>query len=745
MALSCRRLKAVAEDALYAHNRDHGFSSAVDWAAEHGNITTLDKAFKHKLVVDETDLSCTPVFSPFQTAVAHGQDSAVAWFLDHGVDVTREVCPRCCLDPVIERTCILHTAICRGHASTAQLLISRGAPLEYSYGSGSIFDESANALLEASSAGLDALVETLFKDHGMTLQRVRGTWNQDALAHAAMLDKNVSTVRTLVGLGADVNWFHSDWGSSPLHIAIEEGNFAVAHTLLDLGAKVQPYEYETDIDLNIEGEEDEEKTTPATIQVHVEPLYVLIAQRRSARQWDQPQSPVQRAEAEFRRAERGRFMKRLIDLGVDVNKRAEGSWQGSSPLGLATEVGDLQDMTMLIRAGAEVKSYMLLLAWEHIDQPQESTAKISLLLKHGARLDQPIKNGVKSMLQVAAAHLDADAAHDMSGLHEILLLSSPKSLSSDHLDEVLTECLARHRWYASTVLVRHGARVLCQDKLFSIASSIAEELKCEKGGNDFQGFESEITYDDGLHDCIRFVIDMGLSSQDKCLIFQDILRKRQCTLAHLFLDRGLASLPEAAVFLPAYLMLAASWGNICVIKRLWQHAHEASDAALRYSLVQQSIISGNRQAVSFFMEHGATPFQHLTPTEARRERLMRKDALEAHLTALRRSELSSEASSADISLRREYKGTQLLTARHGVCNYGSTYLSAFLSAFLSPLQSAVRYGHVDIVNDLLDYITQSDAGAITKCGKIYIPCVLSRANETREMIQKKGIDCDSGQ
>lgn len=752
MALSCRRLKAVAEDALYAHNRDHGRSSAVDWAAEHGNIATLNKALEHKLVIDETDLSRTAKFNPFQTAVAHGQDSAVAWFLDNGVDVTREVRPRCCPHLFIQRTCILHTAICHGHASTAQLLISRGAPLEYSYGPGHRFIKSTNALLEASSSGLDTLVETLFKDHGMTLQRVRGSWDQDALARAAIRDSNVSTIRTLVGLGADVNGLYSEWNMSPLHVAIDQGSFAVAHTLLDLGAKVHPYEYDTDVDLNIEGEEDEEKTTPATIQVGVEPLHDTIVESRSARQWNHPQISIQRTAVESWRAERHRFVKRLIDLGVDVNRKSEGDWDGSSPLDLAIELGDVQDMMMLITAGAEVKSDLLLLAWDRSDRdPQESMAKISLLLKHGARLDKPIEDGVRSMLQVAAAHVAG--AEDMSGLHEILLLSSPKSLSSDHLDEVLAECLARQNWYASRVLVRHGARVFCQDKLFSMASGIAEALRCEERGHDLHGFDSEIGYDDiRLYDSIGFIIDIGLSSQDKCLIFQDFLRKGQRSLAHLLLDRGLANLPEAAVFLPAYLMLAASWGNICVIKRLWRHAHEASDAALRYSLVQQSIISGNREAVSFFMDHGATPFQHLTPTEARREREMREDALIAQSTALRRLESSSEASSedmslrseaysADISLRRELRRTALIAARYDVCDYDGI----ILLPFLSPLQLAVRFGDVDIISDLLDYITQSDAGAITACGKIYIPCVLSQANEIREMIQEKGIDRDSGQ
>lgn len=677
---------------------------------------------KHRLVINVTEPSDEPELHPLLTAVIYGQDSAVAWFLDHGADITQEIYPRCLCR--ITRTCFLHTAICFRYASTAQLLISRGAPLEYSsYMSGPGYEiDKTNALLEASLNGLDTVVETLFKDHGMKLQRRRGAWYQDALACAAMLDENVSTIKTLVGLGAHVDGLHSEWNSSPLHTAIVGGNFAVAHTLLDLGAKIRSYEYDTDAELNSEGEEDEERMGSAIITVDVAPLHDAIASIASnggPRGW---------------RAERDRFMKRLIELGADINLELVGDYNlmdNPSPLDVAVAIGDTQDMAMLITAGAEVESRMLYILWQHFDRTApENLAKVRLLLRHGARLDHPIQDG-ETMLQLAADQ--ADSTHEMSELHEILLLSSPKSLSSDHLDEVLAVRLANHGWDASTVLVRHGARVSCGDKLFSIASSIAELLEYETGEEHLQDFD--MYPDPGPHDCMGFIIDMGLSSEDQCFIFEDALRKRLPALAHLFLDRGLASRPEAAVFLPAYLMLAASWGNICLIKRLWQRVHEDLDATLCYLLVQQSIVEGNREAVSFFMEHGATPFQHLTPAQASRERQMRKDALAVQLAALRRLEPFAEASSAGLAVRREYRRTKLLAARHGVSEYAMTYMEPSLS----PLQLAVKCGHLDTVSDLLEYVTPSDADAITTCGEIHIPCGLMRANEIRETVQKNGM------
>lgn len=748
VAVSCRRLKSVAGDALYTHNRDRNRSSAVLWAAKCGNIATLYKAFKHGLVIDDTKLPWTAECGPFQIAVTHGQDSAVAWLLDHGADLTRRVPPHCCgRRTLIDETCILHTAFCLGHASTAQLLISRGAPLEYT--SHLPFSPdlcTTTALLEASSNGFDAIVEILAKDYGMGLQRVGGPWYRDALSCAAMSDENVSTIRTLVGLGANVNGLHSDWDSSPLHAALDEGNFAVAHTLLDLGAGIHSQDYVSVLDLDNKSGENEVGLDAARIYTDVAPLHDTIGSiYKAPTEWI-PGRPIKRSPVESWRVERDRVLKRLLGLGLDINEELLGWWgneyrEPSSPLDLATELGDTQDMELLITAGAQVKSEMVYTAWRRSDRDaRESTAKMRLLLKHGGRLDEPVQDD-SSLLDLAARH--ADEVQEMSGLHEILLLSSPKSLSGDHLDEVLAECLAECGGYSSTVLVRHGARVSCKDRLFLIACSIADELEPEPKMDNVDDFDDEtvLNPDYAAHTCLNFIIDMGLSSEDQCLLFPDILSKRLLSLAHLFLDRGLASRPEAADFLSACLMLTASWGNVSVIKRLWRYAQDVPDATLRYSIVQQSIIPGNREAVSFFMEHGATAFQHLTPSEASRGLEMHSDTLKVQRAALERFNSSSETSWDDPSELRELRRMQFLTARYDVLQHSGIYMRPFLS----PFQLAVRYNHVDIISDLLEYVTPSHADAINACGNIYIPCVLSRANEIREMIEKKGIRCGSDQ
>lgn len=752
LALSCKRLKDLAEEALYTHNRDYGASLAVHWAAEHGNIATLDKAFRYGLDIHQdgpgltldSSPSSTLDSSPLYTAVMHGKDLAVAWFLDHGADVTLTGRARC--DCPVFKSGFLHAALCLRHVSTAELLISRGAPLYYP-SDGRQSAHWANALLEASFYGLDTIVEALVKDYGMDLQTRCSPSYHDALACAAMLDHNVSTIRTLVGLGADVNGSKNEWESSPLYVAIDEGNFSVANILLDLGAKILPYEHNVHIDPVIDGD-DADSIQSQTVQVHVAPLHDTLGsltRRRASRDWIHATSRFHKDVSKHWEAERTSFMKRLIQLGVDVNMEAWGSWvcdgfgHWFSPLDLAVDIGTIQDMEMLIASGAKVSHQMLHTAWKDFDKDLdgEGQKKAMLLLEHGARLDELIRDD-RTLLQLAAHK--SDHMEEESGFHELLLLSSPKSLSRDHLNEVLAECLTDLDWYPSTVLIHHGARVSCKDKLFSIASDIIQYLRFDGHEDDLQDLKQRSLLEDAEPTSrMGFILDMGLSSEDRCLIFGDVLQKRVLALVHLFLNRGVASRPDAAIFLPAYLMLAASWGNICVIKRLWQQLHEDLEPIRHFAIVQNSIIPGNREAVSFFMEHGASPFQCLEPPQVLEDARLAMDTALAEDAARARFESAAEDSSAALLARREYKKAQLHTARYILSCHDCT----LLRPYVSPLDLAVQYGHMDIIRDLVERIKKlSASGSIITCRKIYIPCVLQKANEIQEMIQGAGLECE---
>lgn len=715
----------------------------------------LDKALGYRLNITEATLSFAPGLSPLQTAVVHGQDEAVAWFLDHGADLTHDVRTRCeCQNRM---TCVLHTAFCLGHTSTAHLLISRGAPLEYpSPDPVCTRIGTTNALLEASLYGFDTVVDVLVKDYGMDLQTQHGDYHYDALACAAMNSSNVSMIRALVGLGADVDGSRKEWHSSPLHVAIHRGNFAVAHVLLDLGAHATSYKFCVNtISMSAYTGENMDRMIQKVIRVEPTPLHDAIA---STDNREERASTQERHLASFNygelteswRAERIWFMKRLIGLGADINMKADGDWSTGdslerSPLYLATVIGDEKDMAMLIAAGAKVETIFLEFAFEGFGLfPTETLAKIKLLLDHGARLDEEVMGGL-SLLELAAK-LTIDLGIGLL-LHELLLLSSPKVLSDRHLQKVLEHCLTKLDCHASTILVYHGARVSDENELCLLADILINpirDLGLGTQGDELPNLDpATMDFEPGLEDCIRIIIDMGLSRVHQCFIFQKILEKSQLGLAHLLLDRGLAGWPETAPYMPSYLMTAANWGNVCVMKRLWLHARKASDELLRLSLVQKSIIRGDRRLVSFFMNHGATPFDHMTPIQVSQQRQLREKAIAARVDDAAAFALEGSEDSHNPWIYRPHMETQLLTARYALDDRAEIYMWPFLS----PLGLAVRLGHIDIISDLLDHVawSQADTDAISRCGSIHIPCVLARANEIREMIQKKGIQCGSDQ
>jgi hypothetical protein len=746
VARSCKRLKDVAEEALYAHNRDREGSSAVDWAAKHGSIGTLQKALSHRLSIEPTreeypksedspGLLPGPEINPLLTAVKHGQDEAVAWFLDHGVDVTRRVHPRCRCR--IDETCILHSALCSRHASTALLLISRGAPSHYlircPQNPESVRHTHVNALLEASVFGLDELVEALVKHHGMKLQM----GHQNALTWATMHNGNVSTIRTLVRLGADVNSSLTDCERSPLRCAILDRNYAIANTLLDLGAKIRLDDYDP-FEYDHEGGEPPFSVSPLHDTI-ASCTWMASTALSHVYLWPRPDEDVGN--------EKILLMKRLIELGVDVNMKAWGIWQYDemrlcSPLELAIDLGDMEYLSILLAAGAQVDCEILSDAWQEYDDKKTGNCEkmIRLFLRYGGRLDEPSTITGQSVLQMVVLDAMSDLAE--SGLHDLLLLSSTKSLSREHLGQVLEECLMQRNWYAAAVLIRHGARVSGENRLFSIAKKMIDELESDTPelvpGTQELGSDTE--EDDiqapfyvlgevpGPYTWIGYLIDMGLSSEDQCLLFYDILRKKKILMADLLLGRGLMSRPEATQYLPAFLMLAASWGDVSVISRLWQHAYEALDPTMRLLMVYNSIIQGNAQATSFFVDHGVSPVDILSPAQVSELFKAMRGTIPAQVATLK----ALGGPSADLLVSREYRRMQLLSLRYGGLREDT---SACFLLCVSPLQLAVRYGHVEIISRLLQHVTQN-VDAAMMCRNVHIPCVLAKANEIREMMEK---------
>lgn len=732
----------MTEEVLYHYNKDVQESSAVHWAAKNGSIATLEKAWAFGLNVHEAseatregwvlyERRATVEYRPWplQMAIVYGQESAVTWFLDHGADLDQRV--DCSIDRhwTRSKTTLLHTALSSRQPSIALLLISRGASLEYpwmteldpSFEGRHFYDQTprstdartwasvqdlrpeelANALTLASYYGLHTVVEVLINEYSMDpnkLGRCGDCGQMDdeyvggfrgfrlaPLSWAALnyTDGTVSTVKTLVRLGADIDGPGKDWKVAPLHFAIKESNYAVANALLDLGATVTPQTFEIDARI------DDEKVTSVTRSFF------------SATPLGETIEKSYRSAIDPRVVERTALMKRLIKLGVDVNgwKRGGPGPYGECPLAQAARYGDAEDMELLLAAGATATSSMLAEAGgpERSFDKVDSWRKIEILLKHGARLHEIMEIRSMTMLQSMVWHTSDKGCYSPGPLHQLLLISSRENLSGEHLNKVLKSSLVAQQCNASKVLVRHGARIPCKDALFAIALGITKGLDNQQRVGSSTDLHLLEGGDKGFH-CIDIILNLGLSHADQCLIFYEVMQKRQGELSHLFLDRGLATYREAAEFLPSYLMVAADWGDLCIIKRLWQQAPEITDVAFCCLLLQTSMVHGNRDAVKFFMDCGACPFT----MKASQQALQGETACAATsggIAAASQQILSpqpprgagGDTTSPQLA-HKELAKAELLKRRH------SQLSGALLDR--SPFQLAMHYGHMDILNDL---------------------------------------------
>lgn len=300
LALTSRRLNQVFEPLLYRSNAKLSASvSALIWGAAQNRVGTMAKATKAmksrsgvNLDIYGPDPITPSLFSwgnALHWAARHGNDEAVKFLLKKGASLSLPAiglchCPTGGLPgparsdayggeyvPVDHKTgCLpLHLAICSRHTSTAELLMSNGAPYQMctSTDSDSEFDSESDsdssdsddgqkksavigAIHSAAACGLPELFETMVQNAASR----QGDWATCPLPegstnivnrwspfgyplHFAVCSRSRvrETITALVKFGADVN-LTRDGGPTPLFLAVERGDWEAADTLLDLGA-----------------------------------------------------------------------------------------------------------------------------------------------------------------------------------------------------------------------------------------------------------------------------------------------------------------------------------------------------------------------------------------------------------------------------------------------------------------------------------------------------------------------------
>lgn len=357
---SARRLRGVAEDALYAFDKLYEGSYAVRWAAEHGVLATLETAHHYELDLDRTLknkqsglLGKRIIVSPLQVAIHHGQDAVVHWLIDHGANVNQHAAPLChCYGATLnwvshtpgsqttpECGTAIHLALCTRNESIVILLLSRGVSLELiesdaeQYGLPAFLGQvNKHVLVDALIRGLKRVVIHIARDLQFDLHAFDA--DGGVMMYAAQNpDDDDSVVQLLLSWGFDANGsIQNDWRSSPIYMAIRDRNLRIIDTLLGAGAVVG-----------------RDRTGPDGAQVKgwkpsplSDCLSPILRWGSRSREWTSQQ--------------RRKLVRDLIAAGADIDEQ-NGSVEDPRPgLPLLNTIkGDeLEDMETILRAGAKV-------------------------------------------------------------------------------------------------------------------------------------------------------------------------------------------------------------------------------------------------------------------------------------------------------------------------------------------------------------------------------------------------------
>ncbi|KAJ6127880.1 hypothetical protein N7471_009097 [Penicillium samsonianum] len=413
LALSSRRLYGISNRYLYQYNVLHGNSSALDWAAQNGQMATLQKALDAGAPLAKKQVKGKlktpgPIISqfgrkyyrsfrkfpphPISLAASAGHINIVRYMIDRGVIVNMS-------DP--DGFTLLALAAIHGYASLAKYLLEVGAR------------QGIRSVLGHRPMG-----DKTDKDNLMT----------EAL-FAAVLGGWVPVVKVLFTYGVNMN-FHFD-GRTPLCIAATNGMGDLVSLLLAYGASpdLPVGKRRSDIPLTaavIEGHEDIVRMlVNRTASVHRTRALAFAVSRGSVRlaeillqrgappefcpseipkSWDEDEDWVQPFLAAAKR-DSLELVELLLDYGADVNVQCfehfDYGIEESYDRALLWAVHESQEaiVNLLLERGADPETS------DETGQPvlthavyRESEALIRSLLDHGANPHQAVDHRCKKLM-----------------------------------------------------------------------------------------------------------------------------------------------------------------------------------------------------------------------------------------------------------------------------------------------------------------------------------------------------------
>ncbi|KAH8657951.1 hypothetical protein BX600DRAFT_514488 [Xylariales sp. PMI_506] len=560
LARTCRQLYDSILPLLYTFDRERQSSSAVTWAAKNGRNSTLKRAEEHGLTIkavpnprrmpyrrprppghppDPPRYNPPKFIHPVQLAVVDGRVDTVAWFLDHGLGVDEELCSMCRC--VVAFAPLLHTAICADQKNVVQLLVERGASLDFkilipfsSSRPPRLQSTYNTALHEAAWFNRHEIIQYLVSEVGVDIHALNPR-GRSALMFAILNKKteNVATVEKLLELGARVlSGPSATWEHSAMRCAIEKGSFKVAEVLLESAAKSpdnsMPKPWYTKAMLwsilktapHIDVKYNDEDTDfgHSTLNPHrlaVRPLRLAsrgnretesdsssnasITSTSSNSDSDDDTTTASSSSASsfinvrYRPSEepwnvrRRTFMKKLLASGfVDLSNNGKPLLTFSIEAWVAQMLldagADPNDPRCSKQQGIEEYALGLSLKWNRLASWRAWTENAKCLLNAGARLDRPHGRLRISILLSAAKrgrwHLDERK------LRFLLDHSTSQNVTQQHLDDVLANCFDYKLLAGCRVLTRYGAQATpSSETVYYMAKGLIQDMADDLADN----------------------------------------------------------------------------------------------------------------------------------------------------------------------------------------------------------------------------------------------------------------------